>query len=117
PGLRCNRLPSKRLAKGSTPSSKWRQAAVQISRTSLRIGRLDTDSDIAPVQTKGKKLIDDTLQKFDREIIVTFLNDVKHLIKRNSRSQQVFLKIEDADFVRTTEQEVRNLFPVCGLKS
>lgn len=70
------------------------------------------------LMTTRWRYIDDTLQKFDREIIVTFLlNDVKHLIKRNSRSQQVLLKIEDADLVRTTEQEVRNLFPVCGLKS
>jgi len=70
------------------------------------------------LMTTRWRYIDDTLQKFDREIIVTFLlNDVKHLIKRNSRSQQVLLKIEDTDLVRTTEQEVRNLFPVCGLKS
>jgi chromosome segregation protein len=73
----------------------------------------DTDSDIAPVQTKRKKLIDDTLQKFDGEVIVTFLlNDVRHIIKRNSKSQEGLLKIGGADFARTTEQEVRNLFPV-----
>jgi chromosome segregation protein len=73
----------------------------------------DTDSDIAPVQTKRKKLIDDTLQKLDGEVIVTFLlNDVKHIIKRNSRTQEILLKIGDADFVQTTEQEIRNLFPV-----
>lgn len=73
----------------------------------------DTDSDIAPVQTKRKKLIDDTLQKLDGEVIVTFLlNDVKHIIKRNSRTQEILLKIGDTDFVQTTEQEVRNLFPV-----
>jgi type III restriction enzyme len=62
---------------------------------------------------KRKKLIDDTLQKVDGEAIVTFLlNDVRHIIKRNSRSQEVLLKIGDAEFVRTTEQEVRNLFPM-----
>jgi chromosome segregation protein len=73
----------------------------------------DTDSDIAPVQTRRKKLIDDTLQKFDGEIIVTFLlNDVKHIIKRNSKTHEILLKIGDADFDQTTEQEVRNLFPV-----
>ncbi len=73
----------------------------------------NTDSDIAPVQTKRKKLIDDTLQKVDGEVIVTFLlNDVRHIIKKNSRRQEVLLKIGDADFVQTTEQEVRNLFPM-----
>jgi len=73
----------------------------------------NTDSDIAPVQTKRKKLIDDTLQKFDGEVIVTFLlNEVKHIIKRNSKTQEILLKIGDADFELTIEQEVRNLFPV-----
>lgn len=74
---------------------------------------IDPDSDIAPVQMRRKKLIDDTLQKVDGEVIVTFLlNDVKHIIKRNSKTQEIHLKIGDEDFVRTTEQEVRNLFPV-----
>lgn len=73
----------------------------------------NTDSDIAPVQVRRKKLIDDTLQKWDGEIIVKFLlNDVKHIIKRNSKTQEILLKIGEADFVQTTEQEVRNLFPV-----
>ncbi len=73
----------------------------------------NTDSDIAPVQMKRKKLIDDTLQRFDGEVIVTFLlNDVKHIIKRNSKTQEILLKIGDAEFTQSTEQEVRNLFPV-----
>ncbi|HEV2523417.1 MAG TPA: AAA family ATPase [Candidatus Acidoferrales bacterium] len=73
----------------------------------------NTDSDIAPVQTRRKKLIDDTLQKVDGEVVVTFLlNDVKHIIKRNSKTQEIHLKIGDADFTQTTEQDVRNLFPV-----
>jgi len=53
----------------------------------------NTDSDIAPVQTKRKKLIDDTLQKVDGEVIVTFLlNNVRHIIKRNSKTQENLLK-------------------------
>src|SRR5207245_11605923 len=73
----------------------------------------NTDSDIAPDQTKRKKLIDDTLQKVDGEVIVTFLlNDVKHIIKRNSKTQEILLKIGDKDFAKATEQEVRNLLPV-----
>src|SRR3989442_307182 len=58
-------------------------------------------------------MIDDTLNKMDGEVIVMFLlNDVKHIIKRNSKTQEILLKIEDADFIQTTEQEVRNLFAV-----
>ncbi len=70
-------------------------------------------SDIAPVQTKRKSLIDDTLQKVDGEVIVSFLvNDVAHIIKRNSKAQTIVLKIGEADFAPVTEAEVRNLFPL-----
>src|ERR1039458_2846249 len=72
----------------------------------------NSDSDIAPVQTRRKKLIDDTLQKFDGEVIVMFLlNDVKHIIKRSSKTQEILLKIGEDNFVPATEQEVRNFFP------
>lgn len=71
----------------------------------------DVDSD--NVQKKRKSLIDNTLQKFDGEVHVTFLlNGVKHIIKRNSKKQEILLKIGEADFVQTTEQEVRNLLPI-----
>lgn len=73
----------------------------------------NTDSDIALVQIKRKKLIADTLQKFDGEVIVTFVsNEVKHIIKRNSRTQEILLKIGDGEFVQTTEKEVQNLFAI-----
>jgi chromosome segregation protein len=71
------------------------------------------DSDLAPVQVKRSKLIADTLQKFDGEVVVTFLlNAVRHILKRSSKTQDVLLKIASDDFAPTTEQEVRNLFPV-----
>jgi len=73
----------------------------------------DTDSDIAPVQTKRKKLIEDTLQKLSGEVVVTFLlNDVTHIVKRSSKTNEILLKIGAADFVPATEQEIRNLLPI-----
>ena len=73
----------------------------------------NTGSDIAPVQTRRKKLIDDTLLKLDGEVIITFLlNSVKHIIKRNSKTQEIFLKIGNAPFEQVTEQQVRSVFPV-----
>lgn len=73
----------------------------------------NTDSDIAPVQVKRRKLIDDTLQKFDGEVIVMFmLNGVKHIIKRSVKTQEILLKIGDGEFAPTIEQDIRNLFPV-----
>jgi len=50
-------------------------------------------------------MIDDTLNKMDGEVIVMFLlNDVKHIIKRNSKTQEILLKIEDADFIQTSKR-------------
>jgi chromosome segregation protein len=73
----------------------------------------DTGSDIAPVQVRRKKLIADTLQHVDGEVIVTFLlNGVRHIVKRRSKTQEILLRIGDGDFVATTEEDVRNLFPV-----
>lgn len=73
----------------------------------------NTDSDIAPVQIKRKKLIGDTLEKLNGEVIVSFLiNGVEHIVKRNSSTQEIVLKIGTGKFAQATEEEVRNLFPV-----
>ena len=82
----------------------------------LRWGLCDQpveSEDVDIVQNKRKGLIDNTLQKFDGDVHVTFLlNDVKHIIKRSSKRQEIVLKIGDADFVPSTEQQVRNLLPI-----
>lgn len=73
----------------------------------------NSDSDVAQVQARRKKLIEDTLQKFDGEVIVTFLlNDVRHIVKRNAKTHEILVRIGDGDFAQSTEQEVRNLLPV-----
>jgi len=42
---------------------------------------------------RRKKLIDDTLLKLDGEVIVTFLlNGVQHIVKRNSKTQEISLE-------------------------
>lgn len=72
----------------------------------------NTGSDIAPVQMRRKKLIDDTLLKLDGEVIVTFLlNGVPHIVKRNSKTQEIWLRIGSGPFSQVTEQQVRNIFP------
>lgn len=72
------------------------------------------DMDIVQnVQNKRKNLIDNTLQKFDGEVQVEFLlNDVPHVVNRNSKKQEILLKIGDGDFEIATEQQVRNLLPI-----
>ena len=82
----------------------------------LRWGLCDQpveSEDVDIVQSKRKNLIDNTLQKFDGEVQVEFLlNDVSHIIKRNSKKQEILLKIGDGTFAPATEQQVRNLLPV-----
>ncbi len=82
----------------------------------LRWGLCDQpveSEDMDIVQTKRKNLIDNTLQKFDGEVHVEFiLNDVPHIVKRNSKKQEILLKISEGEFISATEQQVRNLLPI-----
>jgi len=67
------------------------------------------------VQARRKKLIDDTLQRFDGEVVITFfLNDVRHVLKRNAKTHEILLKIGDAPLATTTEGEVRQVFAIQG---
>jgi chromosome segregation protein len=80
----------------------------------LRWGLCDSveeiESDTSPVPAKRRKLVADTLAKVDGEVHVTFyINDVRHIVKRNSRTNDILLRIADADFSKVTEQDVRNL--------
>lgn len=69
--------------------------------------------DVDNVQSKRKNLIDNTLEQFDGEVHVEFLlNDVKHIVKRNSKKQEILVKIGDGDFTIATEQQVRSLLPI-----
>ena len=82
----------------------------------LRWGLCDQpveSEDVDIVQNKRRNLIDNTLQKFDGEVHVEFLlNGVRHIVKRNSKKQEILLKIGDGEFVPATEQQVRNLLPI-----
>jgi chromosome segregation protein len=69
------------------------------------------DPDI--VQKKRKSLIASTLEIFDGKVHVEFLlNDVAHIVKRNAKKREIWLKIGDGDFTLATEQQVRNLLPI-----
>lgn len=82
----------------------------------LRWGLCDQsaeEDDTDDVQTKRKNLIDNTLEKFEGEVHVEFfLNEVRHIVKRNSKTREIQLKIGDDEFVQATEQHVRNLLPI-----
>lgn len=65
------------------------------------------------MQAKRQKLIDDTLLRYDGEVHVTLLiNGVQHIVKRNSKTQEITLKIADGVFRQATEEEVKNLVSI-----
>jgi type III restriction enzyme len=73
----------------------------------------DSDPELGPVQIKRGKLIADTLQRFDGEVVVTvFVNGVKHIVKRSSKTNEILLKVGTSPFAAATEEEVRTLFPI-----
>lgn len=68
---------------------------------------------IPPVQSKRRKLIEDTLRRLEGEVNVVFtINKIRHIVKRNSKTNDILLKISDSEFSPTTEQEIRNLLPI-----
>lgn len=69
--------------------------------------------DVDNVQGKRRHLIDNTLQKYEGEVCVEFLlNDVLHIVKRNSAKDEILLKIGDGIFAPATEQQIRALLPI-----
>lgn len=70
----------------------------------------DLEGDTASLPAKRKKLVTDTLSKYDGEVYVTFfINDVLHIVKRSSKTQEILLRIGEGDFAKVTEQDVQNL--------
>ncbi|MHB1177271.1 MAG: TrlF family AAA-like ATPase [Daejeonella sp.] len=69
--------------------------------------------DLNDIERRRKKLIDKTLKEFDGEVRVTFsLNEVNHIIKRNSRTNEIMLKINGGDFQHVSEEEIRRILPI-----
>ncbi len=82
----------------------------------LRWGLCDQpveSEDVDIVQGKRKALIDNTLREFEGEVQVSFvLNGISHIVKRNSKTNEIFLKINDGNFESASEDEIRALLPI-----
>jgi len=64
-------------------------------------------------QTKRSTLIENTLLPLNAVVTVGFrVNNVPHAVRRNARTQELLLKIDDAPFIKCTEDHVRSLLPV-----
>jgi chromosome segregation protein len=76
----------------------------------LGIGKYESESEI---QKRRQVLIDKTLVPFSGEVRITAsVNGIEHIVKRNSVSKEIQLKIGSNDFEKVTEEEVRRLIPI-----
>lgn len=70
----------------------------------------DMQSDIL---SRRQSLIKHTLVPFEGEVRITFkVNEVDHIVKRNSKNNEVMLKIGDGDFEEVTEEEIQRILPI-----
>jgi chromosome segregation protein len=72
-----------------------------------------SDDEIPDFQTKRSGLIEKTLLPLEAVVTVSFdINGVPHLVRRNSRTGELLLKIAASEFQLCSEQDVRDLLPV-----
>jgi chromosome segregation protein len=71
------------------------------------------DEDLPNFQKKRISLIEKTLIPFDAVVTVEFvIHGVPHSVRRNARTKELLLKIDDQPFEPCTEHDVRSLIPV-----
>lgn len=76
----------------------------------------DVDPDNMAMEAIGirqRSLVDNTLKKHDASVEVRFeVNGVPHLVRRRSVTDEIFLKIGDAELQPCNRQELRTLLPI-----
>ena len=71
------------------------------------------DEDLPNFQKKRISLIEKTLIPFEAVVTVAFIiHGVRHSVRRNARTKELLLKIDDQPFKPCTEDDVRALIPV-----
>lgn len=65
------------------------------------------------IQKRRDNLIHKTLTAVGGEVRITMLkNNIKHIVKRNSTSREILLKIGDGQFDRVSEEDIRKVLPI-----
>ena len=60
-----------------------------------------------------RDLIDNTLRNHSATVEVRFeVNGVSHILKRESESEKVYIKLGDGDFEERSQEEIRKLLPI-----
>jgi len=71
------------------------------------------EGEIPGYQEKRRKLIEKTLLPFDSTVQISFVkNNVPHILRRKSRTNEMSLKIGSGEFQPCGEENVRNLLPI-----
>lgn len=71
------------------------------------------EEEIPGYQEKRKKLIEKTLLPFDSTVQISFIkNNIPHVIRRKSSTNEISLKIGLGEFEPCSEENVRNLLPI-----
>ncbi len=72
-----------------------------------------SDDELPDFQKRRRGLVDATLAKHDAVVEVKFLvNGIPHVVRRDSKTDEVRLKISDGPFEACKDRDVRSLLPV-----
>jgi chromosome segregation protein len=76
------------------------------------IGTSKTDSE-SEILKRRQVLIEKTLITFSGEVrISALINGIEHIVKRNSSTKEIQLKIGIGEFEKVSEEEIRRLIPI-----
>jgi type III restriction enzyme len=76
------------------------------------IQNIDTD-ELNIIEKRRNSLIQKTLTDFDGEVRITMdKNGILHIVKRNSKTREISIKIGEDIFRQVNEDDVRKLFPI-----
>jgi len=76
----------------------------------IGVGKYDSESEILK---RRQTLIEKTLVPYSGEVrISASINGIEHIVKRNSATKEIQLKIGNGEFEKVSEDEIRRLIPI-----
>ncbi len=76
-------------------------------------GMSEEETEAGRVGTRQRRLIDSTLAPFDARVEVRFsINGLAHVVRRQSKTGEILLKVGDDTFRAVREDDVRALLPI-----
>jgi len=73
----------------------------------------NNNDELTTIEKRRHTLISKTLTEVDGEVRITMeKNGIHHIVKRSSKTKEIFIRIGEDDFKQANEEEVRKLFPI-----